>query len=187
MEIHFVYAGSYYFEMHENRLTSFILNGMKKYKIKRAMVTMIYMSRSKLITKERMENYCNGKEYEKESVNDDLEKLFENIQLGKKPDDNLGIYYLPKLTKEELDLVERKDEDFMNTFGLGMNADVDKAEMMLSESDSKFVEGWGYRKTVTIKKSLPENRTEESIENQPLLKNHAQVSKLKRCNCCSLQ
>ena len=77
---------------------------------------MIYMSRSKLITKERMENYCNGKEYAKESVNDDLEKLFEDLQLGKEPDDDVATYFLPKLTKEELDLVERKDEDFMHTF-----------------------------------------------------------------------
>ena len=166
MEIHFVCAGLYYFQRHEDRLKLFIREGMKKYKITKVMVTIVYMWRNNLITKERMENYCKGKKFQKDSVNDDLEKLFEDIQLGKKPDDNLGIYYLPKLTKEELDLVERKDEDFMNTFGLGMNADVDKAEMMLSESDSKFVWGWGQRKTFTIKNRLPKKRTKKSIENQ---------------------
>ena len=161
MEIHFVYAGGYYWYDDEHRLRSFILKGMKKNNIKKVMVTSIRMSRYRLITKERMENFCNGKEDEKDSVNDDLENLFNDIQLGKKPDDNLGIYYLPKLTKEELDLVERKDEDFMNTFGLGMNADVDKAEMLLSESDSKFVLGDCWRHTYTVEKSLSETRTEE--------------------------
>ena len=131
------------------------------------MVTKIHTWRWRLITKEKMENYCNGKEDEKESVNDDLEKLFEDIQLGKEPDDYVYTYFLPKLTREELGLVERKDEDFMKTFGDGMYADVDKAEMMLSESDSKFVRGFGERKTFTIKNPLPKKRTQKSIEDQP--------------------
>ena len=130
------------------------------------MVTIIFMRRWNLITKETTEYYCNGKEEEKESVNDDLEKLFEDIQLGKNPDNDVRTYFLPKLTKEELDLVERKDEDFMQTFYWEMDADVDKAEMMLSESDSKFVWGWGQRKTFTIKNRLPKKRTKKSIENQ---------------------
>ena len=111
-----------------------------------------------------MENYCNGKEDKrrKESVNDDLEKLFEDIQLGKKPFDLVGTYFLPKLTKEELDLVERKDKDYMHTFLDILNVDVDKAEMMMSESDSKYVNGWAERETFTIENLLPEKRTEES-------------------------
>ena len=150
MEIHFVYAGRYYSDYNEDVLRSFILKGMKKNNIKKVMVTRIHMWRDKLITKESMENFCNGKEDEKDSVNDDLENLFNDIQLGKEPDDDVYTYFLPKLTREELGLVERKDEDFMKTFGYGMDADVDKAEMMLSESDSKFVYGWGRRRTFTI-------------------------------------
>merc|ERR1712131_217880 len=100
------------------------------------MVTMIYMTRSQLITKERMEKFCKGKEEEKISVNDDLETLLEKIQLGKEPDDDVDFYFLPKLTEHELELVERKDEDFMKTFLEGMRADVNKAEMAASESDS---------------------------------------------------
>ena len=76
-------------------------------------------------------------------------------------------YFLPQLTKKELDLVERKDEDFMKTFLVEMKADVDKAEMLLSESDSKFVDGWGERETFTIENSLPEKRLKESTENYP--------------------
>ena len=36
-----------------------------------------------------MESYCKGEEDEKDSVNDDLESLFENIRLGKEPDEYL--------------------------------------------------------------------------------------------------
>ena len=148
--MHFVYAGDYYYG-DDDRLRSFILKGMKKYKIKKVMVTEICMYRAKLITKERMENYCNGKDpIEKESVNDDLEKLFEDIQLGKEPENYKDIYFLPKLTKKELDLVERRDEDFMDTFYAKMDADVDKAEMLQSESDSKYVRSYAVRYTLTI-------------------------------------
>ena len=37
---HFVYAGEYYHWGHEDRLRSFILKGMKKYKIQKVMVTI---------------------------------------------------------------------------------------------------------------------------------------------------
>ena len=154
MEIHLVYAGRYY---GAEKLRSLIIKGMKTYKIKEVMVTMIYMLRWKLNSKEEMENYCSGKEDAKESVNDDLEILFEDIRFGENLNDNVSIYFLPKLTKEEMYLVERKDHDFMNSFVLGMHSDVDKAVMMLSESDSKFVDARGRRKTFLVENALPEN------------------------------
>ena len=155
METHFVYAGHYYsfpnyYSDYEYRLRSFILKGMKKYKIRKVMMTIINMSRKNLITEEKMRNYCNGKEHEKESVNDDLESFFEDIRLGKEPIDSVGTYFLPKLTEEELELAEWKDYDFMQTFYSKMDADVNKTEMMLSESDSKFVHCYGWRETFTI-------------------------------------
>ena len=152
MEIHFVYAGRYYYFEYEDVLRSFILKGMKKNNIKKVMVTRIHMWRSHLITKEEMKNFCNEKEYEKDSVNDDLENLLNDIQLGKKPDDYVQTYFLPELTREEMRLVERKDNDFMSTFRR-IFADVDKAVMMLSESDSIFVRGYGYRQTFTVENS----------------------------------
>ena len=101
-----------------------------------------------------MEKICKGKKRAnaraKISVNDDLETLLEKIQLGKEPDDDVDFYFLPKLTEHELKLVERKDEDFMMTFGWEMDADVDKAEMAASESDSKYVYRHGWRETFTI-------------------------------------
>ena len=155
MEIHFVYAGDYYHFCRRARMRSFILNGMDNYKIKRVLVTRIHMHRKRLITKEVMENFCKGKEdSRKESVNDDLERLLEDIRLDKELVGLVHTYFLPKLTKEELKLVERKDYDFMHSFWDKMGADVDKSEMMLSESDSKFVFGYSCRTTI-IENSLP--------------------------------
>ena len=58
---------------------------MTTYKVKKVMVTMMSMYRWYLISKEQMESYCKGQETKKESVNDDLEFLFHDLQLGSKP------------------------------------------------------------------------------------------------------
>ena len=100
-----------------------------------------------------MESYCKGDENEKDSVNDDLESLFENIRLGKEPNEDVTTYFLPKLTQKELALVERRDTRYLQTFREGNSADVDKTEMMLSESDSKYVRGFSWRSTFVIENS----------------------------------
>ena len=129
------------------------------------MVTTIFMYRKDLITKEKMENYCKGNDdFSKLSVNDDLESLFEDIRLGEEPDDEVWTYFLPKLTKEELKLVEIKDASYLETFEWP-NPDVSEAEMKLSESDSKFVRGIGWRKTFTIEYSS----SQSSKANETLL------------------
>ena len=117
------------------------------------MVTIIWMERIRLITKEKMEKYCKGEEFRKDSVNDDLESFFEDLRLGKEPDKDVLTYFLPKLTKEEMKLVEQKDTNYFRTFTWWDNPDVPEAEMLLSESDSKFLKGYGFRKTFTIKNS----------------------------------
>ena len=126
---------------------------MKKHKIKSVMVTNISLKRSRLITKEEMESFCKGEKWLKDSVTDDLESLFENIQLGKEPDEMVRTYFLPKLTEEELELVERKDIRYFHTFDCCLNPDVDETVMMLSESDSKYVFASTYRKTFVIEKT----------------------------------
>ena len=153
METHFVYTGKYYW-IHKARLRSSILKKMKKYKIKKVITTIINMSRKNLITQEKMRSFCNGKEFEKESVNDDLDSFYEDHRLGKKPDEFVRTYFLPRLATEELELIEAKDSDFMQTFDLKMKADVDKSEMKLSKSDSKFVYCYGWRQSFTIENSL---------------------------------
>ena len=170
LEIHFVYAGDCYF-VNEDKLRSIILDEMKKYKIKFVMVTGINLRRWELISKEEMESYCKGEKPQKDSVNDDLESLFGTIRLGEKPDERVRSYFFPKLTEKELDLVERRDPSYFQTF--------QSSEMMLSETDSKYnlyVKGISRRKTFVIENSS-ENSYENSSENQ---------SSLKNCNC-SLQ
>ena len=75
-------------------------------------MTTIHMSSYSLIRKEEMERYCNGLETEKNSVNDDLEILFEDLRVEKEPDDFVQCYFLPKLTEEELESVYRIDESY---------------------------------------------------------------------------
>ena len=109
----------------------------------------ICLDRRYLITKEEMESYCKGEKYEEDSVNDDLESLFENIRLGKEPDEEVVTYFLPKLTKKELELVKTRDTTYAQTFWTS-NPDVDESVMKRSKSDSKYVQSWFYRKTTLV-------------------------------------
>ena len=108
-----------------------------------------------------MNSYCKGEERfgEKDSVNDDLESFFENIRLGKEPNEFVKTYFLPRLTEEELKLVERRDKSYLQTFIKG-NPNVDETEMKLSESDSKYVRCWSDRRTFEI-----ENPSEKTLKN----------------------
>ena len=127
------------------------------------MVTNIYLEREKIITKEKMESFCKGEEYFTDSVNDDLESFFQNLRLGKEPDEDVQTYFLPKLTEEELKLVEKSDTSYFKTFyegAWGRNPDVDETEKMLFESDSKYVYGWCDRRTFVI-----ENSSKKSLKN----------------------
>ena len=140
---------------------------MKKHKIKSVMLTRIDLYRRELITKEEMESYCKGEKDEKDSVNDDLESLFENIRLGKESDEFVKTYFLPKLTEEELELVERRDRTYLQTLSegaFGRNPDVAQTEMMLSESDSKYVYATSHRRTFVIK-----NSSKNSLKNSSSL------------------
>ena len=108
-----------------------------------------------------MEKYCSGQEFWKASVNDDLESFLDDIQQGGTNRDNwkyTGItsYFLPKLPEEELRLVERKNQDYFESFQvLWQNRtrflDVSEAEMNLSESKSKFVKGYCRRQTLIVR------------------------------------
>ena len=113
------------------------------------MLSRIHLERSALITKEKAESYFKGQEDEKDSVNDDLESLFENIRLGKEPDEEVVTYFLPKLTKKELELVKTRDTTYAQTFWTS-NPDVDESVMMHSKSDSKYVQSRSYRLTTLV-------------------------------------
>ena len=149
------------------------------------MVTSIYLTRLELITIEKMDSYCKGEEYMKDSVNGDLESLFENVRFRKKPDEYVGTYFLPKLTEEELELVEGRDTSYLQTF-IEENPDVDDTEMMLSKSDSKYVKGWSTRKTFVIENSLLKKTSSDNLWDQFEHSSEKQ-SCLENCCYCSLQ
>ena len=81
------------------------------------MTTFLNMTKLKIITKEAMENdYNRGQDFfgGNISVNDDLDSFFEDLRHGKEPDEKVRFYFLPKLTEEELELVDRKDANYLN-------------------------------------------------------------------------
>ena len=152
LKTHFVYAGDYYaVDYNVSKLNTLILKGIKKYNIRKAMLTIISMSRLSLITKEGMEDKCMDKDEERQSINDDLESLFQDLQLGSEPDYFVSTYFLPKLTEEELELVERDDSTYTRTILSGTY--LDENEMKASGSDSKYVNTFCERETFTIENS----------------------------------
>ena len=103
--------------------------------------------------KEKKNQYCLGKDYVlRESVNDDFESLLESISIGIEPENFAKTYFLPKLTEEEMKLVERKNPNYLKTFTIE-NSDVNEAEMNKSESDDKFCLSVCERKTFTFELS----------------------------------
>ena len=132
---------------------------LSKFHIKSAMVTIISMARRDLITKEMMEAYTKGKEQIKQSVHDDLDYFLEKLQFQKiiySPRNRLEMilsYFLPKLTAEEKQLVESKDELFMETF---FEKDPNKILQKMKESESKtmYMKGACCRQTFAVDNSL---------------------------------
>ena len=151
-----------------------------------------------------MEEICLGKgdwrgQPLKESVNDDLESVFENLKLGIEPESDADTFFVPKLTREELKLVDQADQDYFQTFYHFKNPDVKDEEMKLSESNSKYISGYGWRWTYRIDNPVfkDPNSSIESI-NSVLSASNMSNSNLDeedadkkpqchKCNCCCLQ
>ena len=123
-------------------------------------LTIIEIWRRNLVTIETVKRLSNETGLDLgekgDSINDDLESLFEDLRLENEPNDYARTYFFPQLTVKELELVEKKDTSYLETFSL-RNPDVSEAEMKLSESDSKFVDGWCWRKTFTIENPSQNN------------------------------
>ena len=174
MMTHLVFAGNYYSDSY--RLESLIFEIMKKNEMNRLMVTTINMYRKDLISKEAMDILLSKKkkvlgyssllkEAAKESVTDDFDSFFEDLRLGKTPKRSVNTYFLPKLTKKELKLVETKDKDFMATFFSQMDPGIERTEMQSPESESKFVHGLGQRQTYMIdKEELPKESINDDLD-----------------------
>ena len=134
---------------------------LEKCQARSAMVTLMYMCRHFLITKEKMEDICKGQGRLKQSANDDIEALFADLQLGNEPRSYSNTYFLPKLTHKEKQLVEKRDSNYLKTFSL-LNPYIDENEMKMSESKSMYVRAWCTRETYIMENPIIQ---EENVSN----------------------
>ena len=156
---HFIYCGIHYWTKELfDRLKEILLIKMRKNGIQTAILTTLCMHRWKLVTKEKVKQAYEGKlkneqewKFYEQSIHDDLETFFETLQGQKKIKNELVLsFFLPKLTEDELKLVEDKDELHLGTYSKhydGRNPDVDIEEMKKSDSKSKYVHGQCWRGT----------------------------------------
>merc|ERR1711917_12686 len=123
---HFIYSnlGVPGFDWQFENLRGIILKKMQKYGIQPSILTAISMHREWLITKEKSKLAADGKlkndpewkDYEG-SINDDLDSFINNLQYSSEMEDEyVESFFLPKLTKEELKLVEEKNKEHMITY-----------------------------------------------------------------------
>ena len=115
---HFVYCFEDYI-FFEEKLKQIILKKVQKYGISSSIVTMLTMSRINLITKEKSKEAAKGelkndpawKDYEG-SINDDLDSFVKKLQNSEEiNDEEVQSFFTPKLTREELKLVEQKNNE----------------------------------------------------------------------------
>ena len=146
---HFIYCYGQ-FVISDDELKEIILKKMREYGIQSSILTMLRMERINLITKEKSKQAAEGKlkndpKWEKYegSINDDLDSFINNLQNSNEvEDERVWSFFLPKLTKEELKLVEEKNKEHMRTYWyqtVFFDADVDVKEMKKSNSKEKYV------------------------------------------------
>ena len=183
---HFIYCiGDYFYD--EEKLKEIILEKMQKYGIQSSIVTMLRMRRRYLITKEKSKQAAEGKlkndpEWRifKGSINDDLDLFINNLQNSNEVEDEyVDSFCTPKLTKEELKLVEEKNQDHMRSYLLEFGADVDVKEMKKSDSNDKYVHCWCRRDTLHL--TLELNQTQSKDEPSNDLRSS---SRKRRCGRC---
>ena len=175
---HFIYSGDYYLaesvheseheSEYESRFREMFLAKMKYYGIPSAVLTKLVMCRFKLVTKETVKKAYKGemkndKDWNNEegSINDDLENFFiNNIMQDQNSyyEEKIDSFFTPKLTEEEMKLVEERNENHLRSYIdhslLGLNVDVNVHELKRSNSRSKFVHVYCYRKTEQLKVAL---------------------------------
>ena len=157
---HFFYCGEHYLFTRERtrRLEKIFLAKMKHYGVQFSILTQLSMWRWKLVTTETVKKAYQGKlkndEYWKDyegSIHDDVETFFNDLQDRKNiKNENVRTFFTPKLTEEELKLVEQRNEQHLSTYAHPY-PDVDAKEMKKSDSSSKFVHGRCGRRTIPLK------------------------------------
>ena len=178
---HFIYCGAHYTwtRKAESRFEEIFLTKMKSKGIQYAALTILAMWRHKLVTKETVKKAYQGKlknaedwEIYQGSINNDLETFFTNLQNRQKiKNEKIASFFTPKLTEEELTLVQKRNEQHLCTYGYhayGGNPDVDPEEMKKSDSRSKYVHGICYRRTIPL--TLESNQKQATDKNIPKTK-----------------
>ena len=176
---HFIYCGGFYF-VREEELKERILTKMIKYGVQSSILTMLTMERQNLVTQETVKKAAEGQlkndpdweDYEG-SINDDLEKFLINLQNQKEMKyEFVKSFFTPKLTNEEMKLVQEENAEHLKTYfdyenpdygnsDYG-NPDVDVEEMKKSDSKSKYVHGKCWRRTFLF--TLGTSQFEDEME-----------------------
>ena len=172
---HFIYCcGDYYFNYGKPTYKEqLILAKMRKYEIETAFLTTLFMSRRFLVTKELakakavddewLKGYLDLDQF-KQSINDDLESYFHKfLNQQQIEDETVHSFCLPKLTKEELKLVEEKNEEHKRTY-LFDSFDVDDEIMKLSDSKDKYVFTECCRRTICLTLEPSQSSSEDESE-----------------------
>ena len=187
---HFIYCGMHYFWDDEDKLRTTLLNKMRNSGIQTAMLTMLNMWRRNLVTKETVQKAYDGKLKDEinwswisdwmdgKSVHDDLDTFFIDLENDAIEEEWVNSFFTPKLTEEELKLVEERNEQHLTTYSdhfHGKNPDVSLKEMKKSDSASKYVHGHCIRQTIYL--------ILESMQNRPSNENIS--VKKQRSKSCS--
>ena len=106
----------------------------------------------------KLKNTDEDWQYYDGSINDDLESFFLNLQTREVFEDEfVTSFFTPKLTEDEMKLVQVRNEDHLNTYMdyLGpykstSYPDVDAEEMKKSNSKSKYVHARCARLTIAL-------------------------------------
>ena len=179
---HFIYCGDfiayedeevrsigYLNQQIRERIKEIFLEKMREYKIRSSVLTMLFMERSHLITKEKVKRAYKGELKNDDdwnitrqisvegSIHDDLEGFLINLQDSKEvEDESVGSFFTPKLTDEEMELVQHGNKEYLKTYRL-RNPDVDDLEMQKSDSKSKYVHVRCWRGTHHLNIETSEN------------------------------
>ena len=139
-----------------------ILKKMRKYGIESSILTMVDMTRLNLVTTEKVKEAAEGNlkneyrwKFYEGSINDDLEGFLTNLQNQEEVEDGVvWSFFTPKLTNEEMKLVEERNQEHLKTYERhydSRNPDVDPEEMKKSASKSKYVHVQCRRRTMLLR------------------------------------
>ena len=180
------YSG-YWQLVDEKTLKEIFLEKMRKYGIRSAILTKLYLKRWDLRTKEEVkQKYLDVREaqlkkdkgenvYVERLLSDDLESFYTSLQNPERPPKagHSYIFLMQKLTEEDVTLVENRNNEYLSTFVIDYNRDNEYKKTMekfkeSSDPESMFSYSYGRRSTsalhVTLKSVQEEMRKRASNE-----------------------